>query len=292
MRRWLAVVVVVSLFGACDAAENPPGLQVVVSTPMLGDLVSQVVGDEGTVEVLMPDGADPHDFQASSRQISSIATADLVVVTGLGLEQGLADVLEEAIDDDVYVLEVGEFLHVRTFSDGSVDPHVWLDPIRMSETARLVGSILAFEESSGAYAERAESYAQELEALHAEIRDTLSGVTDRKLVTNHDSLGYFADQYRFEIIGTVVGGGSTLAEPSAAEISELVDVIEREGVPAIFIDTAEPDQLAEAVAAEVEGVAVMQLYVGSLGEPGSGADSLIGMLRTNAERIADALGEE
>jgi zinc/manganese transport system substrate-binding protein len=292
MQKWLAVLVAMSLFGACDAAEIPSGLQIVVSTPMLGDLVSQVAGDGSSVEVLMPNGVDPHDFQASSRQISSISKADLVVVTGLGLEQGLMGVLSEAIDDDVYVLEVGDFLQTRTFSDGSVDPHVWLDPIRMSETTRLVGDTLVSLDRSGGYLGRAESYANELEALHYEIRKTLSGVVDRKLVTNHDSLGYFADQYRLEIIGTVIGGGSTLAEPSASEISDLVKVIEREDVSTIFVDSTETDELAKAVAAEIEGVAVILLYVGALGEPGSGSDSLIGMLRTNAQRIADALGEQ
>jgi zinc/manganese transport system substrate-binding protein len=112
----------------------------------------------------------------------------------------------------------------------------------------------------------------------------------RKLVTNHDSLGYFADRYGFEIIGAVVPGGSTLGDPSSAELAGLVEKISSAGVPAIFAETTEPTALAEAVAREVgDDVVVVELYTGSLGEQGSGADTLIGMLLTDAGRIAGAL---
>jgi zinc/manganese transport system substrate-binding protein len=112
----------------------------------------------------------------------------------------------------------------------------------------------------------------------------------RILVTNHDSLGYFADRYGFEVVATVIPGGSTLGEPSSAELAELVALIGETGVPAIFAENVEPSTLAEAVAAEAgSGVAVVELYTDSLGEAGSGADTLIGMLLTNAERIAGAM---
>ena len=113
----------------------------------------------------------------------------------------------------------------------------------------------------------------------------------RKLVTNHDALGYFADRYDYEVVATVIPGGSTLGEPSAADLSALVELIAEEGIPAIFAETTAPAALAEAVAAELgEGVEVRTLYTGSLGAPGSGADTYVGMMRTNAATIADALG--
>ena len=110
-------------------------------------------------------------------------------------------------------------------------------------------------------------------------------------MTNHLSLGYFSDRYDFEMIGTVIPGGASLANPSSSELASLVEIIEHEQVPAIFTETIEPDVLAQAVAAEVGyDVAVVELYTGSLGEPGTDGDTLIGMLATNVERIAEALG--
>ena len=113
---------------------------------------------------------------------------------------------------------------------------------------------------------------------------------NRKLITNHDSLGYFADRYGFEIIGAVIPGGATLADPSSAQLAELVDEIVEEGVKVIFAETIEPTALAEAVAAEAgTDVAVVTLLTGSLGEPGTATDNIVGMLRDNAQRLADAL---
>ena len=128
--------------------------------------------------------------------------------------------------------------------------------------------------------------------LDADISATLSAIPegDRVLVTNHDALGYFAARYGFEIAGTVIPSGTTLAEPSSAELAALVEEIQQRGVQAIFAETTEPSTLADAIAAEAgEAVQVVELYTGSLGEAGTGADTLIGMLLTNAQRIAGAL---
>ena len=103
-------------------------------------------------------------------------------------------------------------------------------------------------------------------------------------------LGYFADRYGFEIVGTVVPGGSTLSDPSSSELAALVAEVEAAGITAIFAETTEPTALAEAVAAEAgEAIAVVDLYTGSLGEKGSGAETLVDMLLTNARRIAEVL---
>jgi len=110
-------------------------------------------------------------------------------------------------------------------------------------------------------------------------------------VTNHDALGYFAARYGFTVVGTIIPGGSSLGDPSSSELADLVAVMRAEDVRAIFADTTRPSVLADAVAAELgSDVVVVPLYTGSLGEPGSGADTVAGMLTVNAERIADALG--
>ena len=156
----------------------------------------------------------------------------------------------------------------------------------------MIAGQLAALDSTKEWRARADAYAAELGELDEEIQGILAPIPagKRKLITNHDSLGYFADRYGFEVIGTVIPGGTTLAEPSSAGLARLVEEMEEEGVEAIFAETIEPTALAEALAAEVgPEVRVAEIYSGSLGEPGSGAETLIGMLRTNARLIAAAL---
>lgn len=281
--------------------EGEVGVQVVATTTMLGDVARNVVGDGGTVEVLLPIGADPHAFEPSSSQVSDIYGADLVIANGLGLEEGLADVLAAASADGVKVIEVGSLVDPVSFVDRQAcdvdaarkcDPHVWLDPERDAQTAVLIGEALALIDTSIDWETRAAGYGTELLQADAAIARMLSIVPgpDRILITNHDSLGYFADRYGFDVIGSVVPGGSTVSEPSSADIAALVSVVNETGVKAIFTETTESTNLADAIAFEADHpVQVIPLFTGSLGPPGSDADTLIGMLETNADRVANGL---
>ncbi|MEE8489607.1 MAG: metal ABC transporter substrate-binding protein [Acidimicrobiia bacterium] len=282
------------LLTACgnDQVEADSGPTVVVTTTIIGDVVRNVVGADATVEVLVPTGADPHDYQASSRQVAGINRADLVVANGLGLEEALADVLGAAKKDGANILEIAPLLDPISLGN-SLDPHVWLDPKRMADAARLIAKEMSRVDASIDWSSRAEAYAIELDITNREIEAILDAVPrdSRNLVTDHDALGYFAAVYGFEIVGTVIPGGSTLGDPSSDELAKLVRKIEMEEVVAIFAGTTESSAVASAVAAEVgHEVVVVELYTGSLGEPGSGADTLVRMMLTNAELIAEALG--
>lgn len=284
------------LLGSCGSPQDGDGISVVVSTSILGDIVEQIVGDEAEVEVLIPVGGSPHDFSPSAQQVAALSSADLVIVNGLGLEETLLDVAEAARADGVTVLEVGPQLDPLPLAGSdTLDPHVWLDPVRMMDAVELIASQLAVIDGAGDWLARAEAYRQELEALDADIVELVGSIPEdrRTLVTNHDSMGYFAQRYGLEVIGTVIPGGSTLAAPSAADLAELVTAVEESGTAAIFAETTEPDRLAQTVAAELDRpIVVVELYTGSLGTTGSGADSYLGMMRTNAELIASALTQE
>jgi zinc/manganese transport system substrate-binding protein len=161
----------------------------------------------------------------------------------------------------------------------------------MAQAARLIAAELTAVDPDGDWAGSADAYAEELVSVDEEIASMLASVDSRRLVTNHSALGYFADRYGFEVVGVVIPGGSTLGDPSSEELSNLVEVMASEGVSVIFGETTQPSTLAEAIAAELgEDVTVVSLYTGSLDEPGTDASTLVGMLRTNAERIAAALG--
>lgn len=314
-----------TMAAAPDTTAAPaPTLTIVATTTILGDVVANVVGDFATVEVIMGPGTDPHDFQPSAQQAELIQTADLVVANGLGLEEGLLDVIETAEAAGTPVLELADMLDPIPFGEGedhdhsedehehseeegdhseeegddhahehgSEDPHFWQDPTRMATAAGLIADELTAIDAATDWSAGADAYAAELTALDAEITELLSGIPDesRKIVTNHEAFGYFADRYGFTVIGTVIPGGSTLAEPSAAELADLIAEIEEEGVTAVFAENTNPSALADAVAAELgTEIGVYELYSDSLGEPGSEADTYIGMIRANATTVAEAL---
>lgn len=293
-KPFLPILIALALLG-CSGGPEPQGeISIVATTPMLGDVVSNVVGDDATVSVLIPTGADPHSFAPSSRQVAELHEADLIVANGLGLEGGLADLLG---DVEGPVLEVGPELDPIPFGGDhnghSDDPHIWMDPLRMSDAARLIAGTLSDIDADVDWSVRADAYAGELEAAFHEIEEILSTIpaADRVLITNHDSIGYFADRFGFEVVGTVIPGGSTLADPGSGALADLVRLMRERGIGVVFAETTQPNALAEAVAAELGTEArVVELYTDSLGEPGSEADTLIGMLLTNARLIAGALG--
>jgi zinc/manganese transport system substrate-binding protein len=286
------LVCLLLLLAACDTATPNDGRpSILVTTSLLGDMVNNVAGDLARVSVLLPAGVDPHEFQLSAAQLASLVEADLVVANGLGLEQGLADALGEATAAGVTIIELASSLDPLPFPAGGLDPHFWLDPVRAAKGVELVAQHLNQVHPDPQWVDLAASYAEEILATHREIEALLGAVPAdrRRLVTNHETLGYFAARYGFEVIGVVIQGGSTQAAPSAANLAELVTAMRHGGVHVIFADTSSSSALAEALAAELGGAEVIELYTESLGPPGSGAETYLDLLMKNAELIAGAL---
>lgn len=306
MRVWIsAAVASLLLVGACtsDGADNRGDqVRVIATTSILGDVVSHLAGDGIELEMLIPPGVDPHDFAPSAQQVAAISSADLIIANGLGLEEGLEDVLAQARSEGISLIEVGEGVDPLP-SDaseagagdehGSFDPHFWQDPLRMKIAVDAIAQSLG-DAGVAEGALRLAEYQTEIDATHSQIVATLEPIpADRRLlVTNHDAFGYFADRYDFEVIGTIVPGGSTLAEPSSAEIAELVATIVSNDVPAIFVENIASTGLAEILAEETgTSIEIVLLVSDALGEPGSATGTYLGMLEYNATAIADALAD-
>ena len=173
-----------------------------------------------------------------------------------------------------------------------MDPHFWFDMNRMALAAELIGAELAESTGDGAYATCATTTAANIRTAEAGVRTALESVPadQRILVTDHEALGYLADTYGYEIAGTVIPSGTTLAEPSSADLAALVATIKAEGVTAIFANVAQTTGLAEAVAAETgTPIKIIPLYVESLGAPDSPAATYLQMMQTNADLIASGL---
>ena len=201
----------------------------------------------------------------------------------------------EGHDEDEEGGEEGEG-HDEDDEDGhgsGGDPHVWFDPRRVSGALPALAERLTADVGLDAGAVEAclSLYRAELAAVDSEIVEVVDRVPveQRKLVTNHDALGYFADRYGFEVIGTVIPAAGTMAQTNPAQLEELAELIENEGVKAIFAETLHSTDDAEALASRLGDVEVVTLYTGSLGPSGSGAETYIGFIRTNVELIVDAL---
>lgn len=325
LRTTLPVLAAALVLGACAAddattsaaAEGGGGSggrpTVAVTTTTLGDVVQNLAGDQVAVVTIMPVGADPHDFQASAQQVNAIREADALVVNGARFEEGLLDVIESAESDGVPTYEAITGVETLEFGgggahgheggaeegghdgEGDADPHFFQDPSRLAAAAEGIGGFLA-ETLEGvdvaALEESVDAYVAELSSLDAEIEALLAGIPEerRVLVTNHDAFGYFADRYGFEVAGTVIPSGSTSDGTGAADLADLAELIRDEGVRAIFTESVTSDGLARALASEVgEEVQVVELFTDSLGEGAEGG-TYVDVVRTNAQRIADALG--
>lgn len=179
-------------------------------------------------------------------------------------------------------------------AEGSCDPHVWMEPHNAMYWAMHIRDTLIELDPANAetYTANAAAYLEILDALaHDFVMPMVETVPEenRILVTNHDSLGYFAARFGFELIGTVIPGGGTAAEPSAADIAALIDLINEEGVPAIFTETTVNDAVAQQIADET-GAQIALLYSGSLSEAGGPAGTYVDYIRYNVSTIVEALG--
>ncbi len=188
--------------------------------------------------------------------------------------------------------------HGHSHDDG--DPHFWFDPLRTADGVQLLAEELAEHSETLDHddlMERAEAYGDELRALDGDLEAVFETIPEenRQLVTNHDALGYLADRYGFEVLGTVIPGASTQAEQDPAGFAELIETVEEAQVPAVFAENTDSTTLAEQLQSEVVGrgdldVEVVRIYTDALGEEGSGAETYLGLLETTSRLITEALG--
>ena len=292
MRQSLTLVFcALAALAACgeDTASGDDRPTIVVTTNILGDIVGAVVGDAANLEVVMPVGADPHEFAPSARQAEAMADADLLVQIGAGFEAGMEDVIDSAADAGAEVFTFVD--HVELLGD---DPHVWTDPSRVADGVEALGARLADVEGvdAAAVSAQADTYLAALGELESAMDAVLAVVPDerRVLVTDHEVFGYFADRFDFDVVGTVIPSTTTDAAASAADLDALAEVIRDTGVPAIFTEAGQSDELVDALADEVGDIDVVALFAESLGGPESGAATYLQMMRTNTELIVGALG--
>ncbi len=283
-------------------------MRVVASTSIVGDVVGQVGGEHIDLTALIGLGQDPHSYEPAARDMALVAGAHVIFVHGMGLEGGLLQSLTSA-GGDTPLVPVSAGVAAIEMDDehdedgereeddhdhAEGDPHTWTDPANVIVWAENIAAAFSALDPANedVYRANATDYIEELRALDATIAEQVTRISPeaRKLVTNHETFGYFARRYGFEVVGAVYLGTSQLAEPAAGDLARLIETIRAEEVPAIFVETTVSDALAQVIVEEVgHEVSVYTLYTDSLGAPGSGADSYIGMMRANIDSIVEGL---
>jgi len=298
-----SLLCVIALVGAvttaCAAAGSNAGGGIVVTTNILGDVVRNVVGGAAGVRVLMKPNADPHSFGVSARDAAAMSSADLIVYNGLGLEENVIRNVDSAADAGVPVLSVGDHVGPIGYavgdSAGAPDPHFWTDPQRMIKAVDAVEKAVIRDADgidSAAVSRNAENYRAQLRELDSGMSRRFAEIAPqrRKLVTNHHVLGYLAQRFGFTVIGAVVPSGTTLAAPSPSDLQSLTGAIESAGVPAIFVDSSQPEKLARVLAEQAGvDVRIVELYTESLSPPGTPGATYLDMMRANTDSIVTGL---
>jgi len=293
-------------------------LRVVATTNIVADVAAHIGGDAIQLNGLIPTNADPHSYTPTPQDLRAVADADLILISGFGLEEGLGETLE-SVAGDVPILSVSEGIPVRAFSfeiehpdhdddhdhaeeeehedhdHAGVDPHVWLDPTNVSIWAENIASALQTLDPvhASVYADNLATYSSELEMLDAWIREQVDLIPEqeRRLVTDHGAFGYFADRYGFEVIGAVIPAYSTTASPSPQDITTLLEAIQAFDVRAVFVGITVNPTMAERVA-EDSGIALIPLYTGSLSEETGAAATYIEMMQYDVSAIVTGLRGE
>ncbi|MDG4665321.1 zinc ABC transporter substrate-binding protein AztC [Mycobacterium sp. 236(2023)] len=296
MRVWFVAILAAALT-ACGAPQQAGGI--VVTTNILGDIVRNVVGDAADVRVLMQPNADPHSFGVSAQDAAAMSTAGLIVYNGLGLEENITRNVESASEAGVPTLPVGDRIDPIHYTDGdsegAPDPHFWTDPQRMITAVDAIEDAVLAEMDgidAATVSQNAQTYRTRLRDLDAAMAAGFGDipVERRKLVTNHHVLGYLAQRFGFTVVGAIVPSGTTLAAPSASDLQSLVGAIRTAGVPAIFVDSSQPEKLARVLARDAGvNVQIVSLYSESLSPPGTPAATYLDMMRANTDAIVTGL---
>lgn len=287
----LLTVVAMAVAAGCgngDGGEDDGRLSVLAGTVQIEALARVVAGDAADVRTVLKPGVDPHDYELTAGDRKAVDRADLVLRNGIGLD----DYLKRALGDDGKAVVVTAGIEVRVV-DGEEDPHVWHNPLNVKVMVKNIADALAAKDvaNESGYRSRAEAYLQRLDEVDGEISALIASIPpeNRKMVTNHDAFGYFIERYGLEFVGAVIPSLTTQAEPSAKDIAALQDLIRKEGVKAIFAESSLDPKVASQIAKDTGVKIVDDLYGDSLGEPGSGAETVDGMLLANARKIAEAL---
>jgi ABC-type Zn uptake system ZnuABC Zn-binding protein ZnuA/ABC-type Mn2+/Zn2+ transport system permease subunit len=288
-----ALLLALALAG-CAGSGGGGKLDVVATTTQIGDWVGEVGGDAVSVHQILQPNTDPHEYEPRPGDVEATAEASLVFLNGDNLDRWMGQVVDDS-GSDAGVVDLGKAVPDRLPGEDSgaeasrYDPHWWHDPRNAEAAVREIEQRLAAADPPHRrlFERNADSYLARLRSLDAGIARCIDSVPRprRKLVTDHDAFGYFAKRYGIDVVGAVIPSQTTQAQPSAKDLHELVGLIEREGVEAVFPESSVSPKVAEAIARQTGASADYTLYGDTLGPQGSPGATYLGMEAANADAM-------
>src|SRR5215208_6946133 len=284
----LALLLLALLVG-CDSGSggDDADVTVVATTTQVADLVANVGGKRVALDSILRPNSDPHEYEPRPSDAAALAKADVVFSSGGDLDEWLDEVVDSAGGDAKQVTLIDS---VKREGD---DPHWWQDPRNAILAVAAIRDVLIEADPAGraGYERRAAAYTARLRRLDADVARCIDRVPQakRKLVTTHDAVGYFAARYGIDVIGAVIPSLSTQAQPSAKDVSELVDQIKNEGVEAIFPEASLSKKLEDAISREAGAEVGGQLWADTLGPEGSSGATYVEATRVNARALAEGM---
>ena len=285
----LAAVLLLAACGSGGGSAAAGDRLVVATTTQVGDLARSVAGDRAEVRQILSANSDPHAYEPRPRDVRAVAGAQVVIRSGGDLDDWLGGVLDNA-GSDVEVVNLIDDVRTRR-GEGGVDPHWWQDPRNAETAVATIRDALVAADPDGRtqYTANADAYLTRLRALDRAIAACMAAIpsAERRLVTDHDALGYYADRYDVDVIGTVIPALSTQAQASAGAVARLVRTIRRAGVTTIYAETSANEKLARAIARDAGAKVGPPLYADTLGPAGSAGATYSGSLRANTLALAE-----
>ena len=294
------LIILAILLAACASSKTAtPGSnlpRVLAVESFLADITRNVTGDRLSVDSIIPLGVDPHAYQPTPQDAARITDANVLILNGANLEAFLDPILQNAGSQQQLIIKASDGLtpHPDPSAENSGgDPHFWLDPNNVIKYVENIRDGLSKADPAGAsgYAANADQYIVKIQVLDTWIVSQVQKVpqTRRLLVTNHDSLAYFAARYGFSVVGAIIPSISSGAAPSAQELAALITSIRSTGTPAIFLETGTNTQLADQIASETGIKVITGLYLHSLSAADGPAPTYIDMMKYDVTAIVEAL---
>jgi zinc/manganese transport system substrate-binding protein/manganese/iron transport system substrate-binding protein len=291
------------LVAACAGSGASTGsVQALGTTTQIQDFLKIVGGDRVRVTGLLGPDADAHEYEPKAEDARKVAEARVIFSNGAGLEGSWLEDLTKNARTGTRVVDLSEGIETlkgetREHGDhqdrGEKDPHIWFDPLNAKKMVQRIRDELIIADPAGAdvYRRNTSAYERQLDELDQEIRRQIETIpaANRKLVSNHDTFGYYINRYGLTFVGSVIPSLSSDAQPSAAEVTKLVEAIRAQGVKAIFAERSINPKLSEQIAREAGVKVYATLYSDSLGPAGSDGDTYLKMMRFNTKTIVEGL---
>lgn len=292
----LATLAAGSLLAGCGGSSSAEEGQVAVvaTTTQIGDWVREVGGEAVSVDQVLEPNTDPHEYEPRPSDVQAAADAAVVFANGDNLDSWIDQIVSDS-GSDATVVDLGAVVPDRLPGESSgeeasrYDPHWWHDPRNAEAAVREIERrLIAADPAKRRLFERnADTYLARIEKLDAGVARCFAAVppAQRKLVTDHDAFGYFARRYGIDVVGAVIPSQTTQAQPSAKDVSELIGLIEREGVKAVFPESSLSAKVAEAISRQTGASAEYTLYGDTLGPADSDGATYLTMEAANADAM-------